>query len=203
MNIDGAVLETTADVALYRVTASSTLTEALATWAPQLEGAVALGWSAERVEVGVFVDGVLIGHDSRPIGHQAWFQGHVFSSEVELRWLARRGGGTAVLVGETDPLPADGWAALPTVTCLRIDGVTSLVWGQADGPSEAGWVRLSAARIGNLAVPAAGVQDGGSVVLVSSEYVARDVHGNAVVIDERLRTLSAQSSIGAQESGDG
>ncbi len=108
------------------------------------------------------------------------YEARAFTPDVELRWVRRGDSGQGVLLGE-QVTGGNLWTDLQT-TDLRY-----LLWGEVvDGDNPAGWVSLSAARIGTLRVPAVPPR-GRRLRLRAREYIAVEPdHGNSYVLDERL-----------------
>ncbi|WP_019632759.1 type III-D CRISPR-associated protein Csx19 [Actinomadura atramentaria] len=124
-----------------------------------------------------------------PVDLAAVYEGRVFNSVVEVRWLDPGDGGRAsVLTDDVASLPA-GWDSADVETIDRVPG-SYLVWGRAAGVRD-GWTALTAARIGTLHVPVE-IPEGGRALIRTCEYVGRETkHGNAHVIDERLIAIEA------------
>jgi CRISPR-associated protein (TIGR03984 family) len=129
----------------------------------------------------------------RTVDRDEIFDARLFSEDVELRWLHQGAGlGKAVLLAESAGAlaaagPVFGPAADEPVADTRA-GFMAL-WGTSGGPDR-DWYVLREHRIGRLPVPIAPPPDNRShLALRVREYIGRDEHGNAHVIDERLLGL--------------
>ncbi len=111
-----------------------------------------------------------------------------FSAVGELRWRQPIGtrSRTVLLLDQATPkLP--GWSGWTTRPRLALEQRT-LVWGSATASSSDGWTSLFEARVGTVAVPVEGVQQGGRVQLRNREYLGevKDADGTIAVLEERL-----------------
>jgi CRISPR-associated protein (TIGR03984 family) len=166
------------------------LTEALASCAVPLTGAIALLYSPEICCFARLEDSVLVAAAGE-IDVSSVFEARVFNEACELRWLNERNGrGRAVLLSEAPQTCLDeGIAPLKFLETLR---ETYLLWGeQIDSDPATGWSRVGRSRMGAIAVPVAPLPKGACVYLQVREYLGEiGNHGNVTVIEERLIGLT-------------
>lgn len=170
--------------------------EALATFA-RTAGAGAIGFCYSPAEARWFrlaVTGEARDDLGQLVDLGTVFEVRAFTADHELRWHRfSPESGSAVLVHE-EPAAGAQAGADPDGAPQRFDDAPyrRLLWGTAHAPSADGWLSLSAARIGTLRVPVNSSSTKARVWLEAVEYVARDTHGNASIVDERLVALVAE-----------
>jgi CRISPR-associated protein (TIGR03984 family) len=171
------------------------LAEVLSAYASAIDHgrATAILYSPRQCAMATFTNGALRGPDGQPMNLTSVFEARVFCETAELRWLNDPGleqRHRAVILTEQElPLPDDWRMEQQTGVIGKLDQ-TYLLWGEGtDRAWGNGWSELATARIGALQVPVADVSANQRVLLHSVEYVVEADHGNAVVFDERLRTL--------------
>jgi CRISPR-associated protein (TIGR03984 family) len=173
------------------------LAEALEKCKVILANAVAILYSPSFCKFAKFENGKLMDEKLQELDIRTVFEARIFSPHAELRWLnVLSGQGRAVLISEQNisQYLDDKIQDLTTVKDGIIDQ-TYLLWGKGvvRSPSTPqGWSRLSAARIGALDVPIAGIHPKQQVKLIAREYIglcegdAGEKYGNVAVLEERL-----------------
>jgi CRISPR-associated protein (TIGR03984 family) len=179
-----------------------TLFDALKNCAGCFSDAVGLFYSPEACKFGK-VQGDLItdetGKDLALIDNNI-FEARIFNEETELRWLNQPNNkGIAVLLSSRNNITSylsDNGSAIEAIDIIPSQ---YLLWGEGTGKKEIApnkeikqdWSCISAARIGKLAVPVAGIEYKDRVQLKFVEYLDTcDEHGNVAVVEERLLGLS-------------
>lgn len=164
-----------------------------------LADSVAILYSPSFCKFAKFENGKLMDEKLQDLDISTVFEARVFNPHAELRWLnVSNGQGRAVLISEENisQYLDDEIEDLTTVD----DGIieqTYLLWGKGvvRSPSTSpDWSRLSAARIGGLDVPIAGIQTKQQVKLIAREYIGlcegdAGEYGNVAVLEERLIKL--------------
>jgi CRISPR-associated protein (TIGR03984 family) len=182
------------DRILYgRVANDITSIDALKNCAECFKDAVGLLYSPESCQFVKVRGDLLTNETGDPVGSIGVFEARIFNRQYELRWLNRsHGTGRAVLLSQNtieQYLTED----IPKIEAIDIIDSQYLLWGEGIGKKEIdpNWSYLSAARIGKLAVPVAGIKRNDRVKLRFREYLGVcDEHGNVAVVEERLIDLS-------------
>jgi CRISPR-associated protein (TIGR03984 family) len=182
------------DRVLYSRTADDIrLSDAVTKCAKCLEPAIGLFYSPTACEFAKIQDGNITDRTGTDLDLTHVFEARIFNQEFELRWLNRDSGtGRAVLLSQNDInkyLTDD----VPEIQAIDIIDSQYLLWGEGTGNKQIdpGWSLISAARIGKLAVPIAGIDRNDRVKLRFREYLGVcDEHGNVAVVEERLLGLS-------------
>lgn len=149
----------------------------------------ALAWWPSGVGLLEVRSGELHGPDGKVELDQI-YELRAFGDKTELRWQRTGSTGVGVVVrdiGAGDDAPGHVESGAHIERVHRLDGVRHLVWGTVDpqAPSE-GWTRTVSTQVGALAVPTTVGHNGQRLAIEAVEYVARDEHGNAEVVDELL-----------------
>ena len=133
------------------------------------------------------------------------FEIRAFSEQWELRWIRDGCDGIATLMSE-DSNGFPGWNGRKKVALAGVLERRYLLWGEAQTNHRAGigWLTLGSPRTGPIQVPfrTECSQDGPQrIQLVAREYLARFVHGNVCVFDQRLLKLIDANEGQTMESG--
>jgi len=159
---------------------------------------VALIYSPTRCQFAKInqIDGSLTDSNHQTINLESVFELRAFNQDCELRWLNDFDGfGRAVLIsGENLDISSYLDQDVPEISALYTIPQTYLLWGKGSGTTaNSGWGKLSAARIGFIDVPLAGITKDKRVYLKSMEYLSQvDQHGNISVVEERLYKLEVK-----------
>lgn len=196
--------------------AGLTLADALAATGPQMGGApVGLFYTPASCGFATWDGKAFLGPDGRTLDLGGVFEARVFDDKGELRWLmdpesTGRTGQAAFLTEHTSLV--SGWDDGKVPNAYRLDN-EYLLWGEAWDPGTAklqsGWSCLASRRINTLPVPVAGLKAHDRVRLCTAEYLgpapgdAGTVHGNTVVIEERLLGLQPVKAQSAKEDRNG
>jgi CRISPR-associated protein (TIGR03984 family) len=161
-----------------------------------LNGAIAMLYSPERFVFGLVEGGRVRGDDGDELRAAGVFEARIFTSDVELRWLADPTGGHAAVLSEQPDQQLDArWTVRQLDPVIGTLPVRYLLWGWplSDGGGLAeGWCRLGEARVGAISVPHAA--PAGRLALAGTEYLGVDAeHGNARVMAERLLRIEPAS----------
>jgi CRISPR-associated protein (TIGR03984 family) len=140
---------------------------------------------------------------------QGVFEGRIFNSQAELRWLNVPDGVSDVaIVTEEDSLRFEGFKLEPKEAIVgKIESFPGqkpndrsdrkkenekerphgyLLWGEGTGKYKGGWSQMATARIGAYYVPIDEVEHKDRVQLAAVEYLKKYDYGNLGVCEERL-----------------
>ena len=183
-----------------------TLKQALQDCGSLLQGGVALLYSIQSCQFAkVSPDNSILDNQNRVIpldnfNQQYIFEARIFNSQYELRWLNLNNGlGRSAIIFEKTELEQkmpQNWQNSPNLPYLESLPQQYLLWGQkTDAAANAGWQKLSSARIGTLTIPLEkDIQPNQRVYLQTREYLGEiDCdNGNVAVIEERLIKLEVK-----------
>jgi CRISPR-associated protein (TIGR03984 family) len=190
------------DRILYtRAAKNITLFDALKNCAECFSDAVGLFYSPESCKFGKVQGDQITDEAGKGLDLNRVFEARIFNRQSEFRWLNQSNRmGKTILLSEND---IEKYLN-QTEDALKIDEINIingqyLLWGEGTGKKEIkpdreierDWSYLSAARIGKLAVPVAGIEHKDRVKLEFIEYLnICDDYGNVAVVEERLICLS-------------
>lgn len=190
-----------------RASEGISLKQAVSDCAQLFPESVALLYSPTRCLLARCHAGRLTDAQANEISLDSVFEVRMFNPEIELRWLNQQNGeGRAVLLSECGEMidsyleralaetPEMLLPSPPQLPQINTIDQTYVLWGQgAETTLSYGWSRLTAARIGALDVPIAGVKPQQYVQLKVREYLGVvDDYGNVAVVEERLLALEAK-----------
>lgn len=168
--------------------------------------AIALLSHPEWFRLGRLIRADIVGPTRESMDTMGVFEARVFTEDWELRWLQQGASGAAVLLTEAEACrPAGNWEAkggLVDVSKLRQRYLVLGPLAPHGGPqvsdvpgnanrtpdaTAAEWSATQTSRVETIAIPVD--PSAGGAVLRTTEYIGRDVNGNAFVAEERLVTL--------------